>query len=238
LLNNAREHRGKIDQLWDEALASARETISQWSSLIREKALHAFDELRSEDTLRWNIPPSAEIKKTPYNTDSVLVCAVTVVCLFSKEEPLALSRSGIRYGIYGDLDLSRAIGEPKIEPSLVNDDDKHEFVKWTERDDGRIGRIELAVCIANNQAWLREEGRMPVPEMIVSADSIEYDDYHKNFEYRSRKHKRFGDPMEAFEVFLALVVENAKVPQYDARYVSDGKIHDRGKFELGLLEDC
>jgi hypothetical protein len=73
LLNNAREHRGKIDWLWDEALASSRETISQWSSLIRKKALHAFEELRSEDALRWKILPSAEIKKTSYNTGSVLI---------------------------------------------------------------------------------------------------------------------------------------------------------------------
>ena len=242
LLKATREHRGNIDLLWGEALASAMETVSRWSSLIRDKALQASEELRGEITLKWDTPPSAEANETPSHL--VPVCSVTVVCLFSKE-PLALWRSGIRGGIYGDLDLSRAIGEPEVRETGVGE--KSEFVRWKEPDDGRIGRIELMAHVEHATPHDRERGIAPLPKVVVRATPIRYDDYHQNFEAKYHREKSYSDPAEAFEVFLALVVENAKVPQYDVRLhsgvfrrchgTSQARISDRGKFEMHLLED-
>lgn len=242
LLKSARERRGNIHQLWDEALASARETVFQWSSLIREKALNASEELRAEVTLKWDIPSSADNRETPFHL--IPMCSVTVVCLFSKE-PLALWRHGIRGGRYGNLDLSRAIG--KFEVSSMGMNEKSEFVKWKELDDGRIGRIELIGRIDHAMPDDRERGIAPVPKVIVRATPIRYDDYHLGFEAKYHREKSYKDPVEAFEVFLALVVENAKVPQYDVRQqsadyrqrhgTSRPSISDRGKFEMHLLEE-
>ena len=214
----------------------------QWSSLIRERALHASEELASEVTLKWDIPSSVNTDQTP--THSIPICSVTVVCLFSKE-PLVLWHSGIRGGIYRNLDLSRAIGEPEAQEIGIGE--KSEFVKWKEPDDGCIGRIELLSHIYLAMLQDRERGIAPVPKVIVRATPIRYDDYHQNFEAKYHREKSYSDPVEAFEVFLALVVENAKVPQYDVRQQSvdfrrrDGtsqpRISDRGKFQMHLLED-
>jgi len=242
LLKSAREHRDNIDQLWDEAMASAKDTVAQWSSLVREKALHASEELASEATLKWNISPNANADLTP--THSITICSVTVVCLFSKE-PLVLWHSGIRGGIYGNLDLSRAVGEPEVQRTGIAE--KCEFVKWKEPDDGRIGRIELLSHIDHAMPYDKERGVAPVPTVIVRATPIRYDDYHQNFEAKYHREKSYRDPVEAFEVFLALVVENAKVPQYDVREQSGDftprhgtsrpRISDRSKFEMHLLGD-
>ena len=61
------------------------------------------------------------------------------------------------------------------------------------------------------------------------------------------RQKKFTDPNEAVEVFLSIVIENIKVPQYDVRFIGETyrprhgeprkKIRDRGKFEIGLLKD-
>jgi hypothetical protein len=217
LLNSAREHRGEVDRLWNQALASAIETVNRWSSLIRHKALQISQELRGEVTLKWDIPPNAETNENPSRL--VPVCSVTVVSLFSKE-PLALWRSDIRGGIYGDLDLSRAIGEPEKQEAGIGE--KSEFVRWKERDDGRIGHIELMVHVEHAMPHDRERGIAPLPKVIVRATPIRYDDYHQNFETKYHREKSYRDPEEAFEVFLALVVENAKVPQYDVRQQSGG----------------
>jgi len=242
LLKSAREQRHNIDRLWDEALASAIETISCWSSLIRDKALEASEELRGETTLKWDVPSSAEAKGTPSRL--VPVCSVTMVCLFSKE-PLVLWRSGIRGGNYGDLDLSRAIGEIEVRKTIVSEES--EFVTWKEPDDGRIGRIELMVHVEHSMPHDRERGIAPLPKVVVRATPVRYDDYHQNFKAEYHREKSYSDPTEAFEVFLALVVENTKVPQYDVRWqsadfrrrhgASQPQIFDRGKFEMHLLED-
>lgn len=242
LLKSARESRDNIDRRWDEALASAREKIVQWSSLIRERALHASEELASEVTLKWDIPSSTNIDQIPAHL--IPICSVTVVSLFSKD-PLVLWHSGIRGGIYGTLDLSRAIGEPKVRETGIGE--KSEFVKWKEPDDGRIGRAELLSRIDNAMPYDRERGIAPVPKVIVRATPIRYDDYHQNFEAKYHREKSYADPVEAFEVFLALVVENAKVHQYDIRRqsgnirrrhgTSQPRISDQGKFEMHLLED-
>ena len=243
LLKFAREQRHNIDQLWDEALASAIETVSRWSSLIRNKALEASEELRCETTLKWNIPSNAETRETPSRLVGP-VCSVTVVCLFSKK-PLVLWHSGVRGGAFGDLDLSRAIGE--IDAHKAGVIEEVEFVRWKEPDDGRIGRIDLLVHVehAMRSGW--ERGIAPLPKVVVRATPIRYDDYHQKFEAKYHEEKSYSDPTEAFEVFLALVVENAKVPQYDVRQqrgdfvtrrgTSLPQIFDSAKFEMHLLEN-
>jgi hypothetical protein len=200
------------------------------------------EELGSEGTLIWNVSPNVDDKsKSAY---SIPICAVTVVCLFSVG-PLALSRSGVRGGIYGHLDLSRAIGEPEVRKTPGGGES--EFVKWKELDDGRVGRIELMGCIQHVMPKDKERGTPPVPKIAVRATQIRYDDYDQNFENKYHRDKLYGDPLEAYEVFLALVVENAKVPQYDVRQRSGQfrtrygdqrpRISDRGKFEMAVLEN-
>lgn len=237
LLKSARESHSNINQCWAEVITSARETIAQWSSLIREKALHTSESLASEDTLKWEIPSNTNIYQTPAHL--IPICSVTVVSLFSKE-PLVLWHSGIRGGIYRTLDLSHAIGEPEVREIGVGE--KSEFVKWKEPDDGRIGRLELLSRIDNSMPFDKERGIAPVPKLIVRATPIRYDDYHQNFETKYHREKSFADPAEAFEVFLALIVANIKVPQYDVRKqigeirrrggISQSRISDRGKFDM------
>jgi hypothetical protein len=236
MLKAARKHRGEVDQSWDEALARAKQVISEWFTLIRNRALQAAAELRDEDILQWEISETIEIGRigSQYQT----LCSVLVVSRFSKE-PLALWRSDLRGGIYGDLDLSRAIDKPHFM--------KSGSVRWKELDDGRVGRVTLLGYIDHDSPGSRERGRKPSPRVIVRATPIEYDDYHQNFKERSDREKSFSDPTEAFEVFLAVVVENAKTPQYDVRKQGDSfhtrhgesrtRISDGGKFEMGLLED-
>ena len=242
MLKAARKHRGEVDQLWDEALAGAKQQISDWFTLIRNRALQAATELRDEDILQWEISETIEIGwiGSEYQT----LCSVLVVSRFSKE-PLALWRSGLRGWVYGDLDLSRAIGKPEVRKTVGPE--KYESVKWKELDDGRVGRVTLLGYIERADSDDRERGITPSPRVIVRATRIEYDDYHQNFKERSDREKSFSDPNEAFEVFLAVVVENAKSPQYDVREErgsfttrhgeSRTRISDGGKFEMGLLED-
>ena len=125
--------------------------------------------------------------------------------------------------------------------------EKREFVKWKEPDDGRTGHIDLLCHIDHAMPQDRERGIAPVPKVVVRATPIRYDDYHQNFKAEYHRKKSYGDPVEAFEVFLALVVENAKVPQYDVRQrsgdfrrrhgTSQPRISDRGRLDMHLLED-
>jgi len=244
LLKVARDIHAASDWCWDDDLDSARETISEWSLLIREKALQASEELQTESTLKWDIPASAGNEVISVHS-APPICSVTVFCLFSNE-PLALWRRGIRGGRHGALDLSLAIGEPKVRTAHGDD---FEFVEWKELDDGRIGRIELIPRIDHAMTWDKEGEIPPVPKMMVRATQIEYDDYRQDFKDEYHTEKTYSDPMEAFEVFLVLIVQNAKVPQYDVRkqredgYFRRGRtreqprISDRGKFEMRLLED-
>ncbi len=235
MLKAARKHRGEVDQLWDEALDRAEQQISDWFTLIRNMALQAAAELRDEDILKWDIPEKIELAwiGSQYQT----FCSVLVVSRFSKE-PLALSRSGIQGGTYGDLDLSRAIDKPHFM--------KSGSVRWKELDDGRVGRVTLLGYIDHDSPGSRKRGITPSPRVIMRATPIEYKDSRQNFEDKYDREKSFSDPTEAFEVFLAVVVENAKTPQYDVREQrtaqnhygeSRTRISDRGKFEMGLLED-
>lgn len=242
MLKSAREQRNAVDQSWEEALANATQVIKGWSVEIRDKVSAAAAELADEKSLTWEISDycTADQERSSYST----LCSVTVLSHFTKE-PLELWRSGIRGGIYGDLDLSRAIGEPELSSTGV--DEKSQFVKWKELDDGRVGRISLMAHLENTLPLHKERGESPVPGLVVRATPIRYDDYHQNFEEKYHKEKSFNDPNEAGEVFLSLVVENIKVTQHDVRELSGTyrkrygesrqEIYDRGNFEVGLLED-
>ncbi len=248
MLKAARKHRGEVDQLWDEALAGAKQQISEWFTVIRNRALQAAAELRDEDILQWEIPETLDMDRI--ESQYLTLCSVLVVSRFSKE-PLALWRSGLRGGIYGDLDLSRAIDKPHFMKSALGEKgEKIQSVRWKELDDGRVGRVTLLGDIDHDSPGSRERGRKPSPKVIVRATPIRYDDYHQNFKEQYDREKSFSDPNEAFEVFLAVVVENAKSPQYDVREERDSfttrvtrhgesqtRISDGGKCEMGLLED-
>ena len=86
--------------------------MSDWLTSIRDKALQAAAELKDEKTMKWEIPEFIDPNETI--TRFMTVCTVTFFCLFSKK-PIELRTSGVRGGIYGTLDLSRAIGTPEVE---------------------------------------------------------------------------------------------------------------------------
>jgi hypothetical protein len=242
MLKLAREQRNEVDQSWDKVLANATDVIIRWSAEIREKVSVAAAELSSEKTLRWEISGYSEVNQD--RSHYATVCSVTVCSHFIKK-PLELWRSGIQGGIYGDLDLSRAIDEPEFKSTGV--DEKSQFVKWKELDDGRIGRISLMAHLENAAPFNKERGELAVPKLIVRATPIRYDNYHQDFEEKYHSEKSFTDPNEAVEVFLSIVIDNIKVPQHDVRELrgtyrnrfgeSRKKILDVGKFEIGLLED-
>ena len=238
MLSSARARRNEDNRLRGQALASARTTISELSSLIREKLLQIKADLKNESTLKWEIPDREE----PHEIGSheITMFSVTVMSLFSKE-PLALWRHGIRDGIWGKLDLSRAIGEPEVSP--IGNDVDGEFVRWKELDDGQVGRIDLIPSVKKD----RENDVTTLPRIIVRTTPIQYDSYHNDFREGFKREKSYDDPAEAFEVFLALLIENVKERQYDVRKrgetfrsrrgKSQTKIVDHGKFETQLLED-
>ena len=242
LLTLAREQRNAVDRTWDDALSNATAIARGWAALIKERVSQAAVELASEKNLIWEASNYSESDQD--YSQGLSLCSVMVLSYITKE-PLELWRSGIEGGIYGDLDLSRAIGEPERRSTGV--DKESQFVKWKELDDGRVGRLSVVVRIENTHPFHKERGELPTPKLIVRASPIRYDDYHQDFEEKYHKQKSFTDPDEAFEIFLSLVVENIKVPQHDVRefsgtYVkryceSRQKIYDHGKFEYGLLED-
>ena len=246
LLISARDKHGEINRRWDEALASAEQTISHWSSMIQEKVMLAAIDLQAEKTLKWSIP--ANIELTQIVSRNALLddkrrwglawkCSVTVTSIFSKD-PLVLWRSGIRGGIYGSLDLSRAIGQPDVRTVHPEIDKDSQFVKWQELDDGRVGHIELVAHVEDTMPDYGERSIKPLPRITVRATAIQYDNCRYDFVVYNQCEKSYGDPEEALEVFLSLVVENAKVPQYDVRVrQQSGEFDDRGKLEMHLLED-
>jgi hypothetical protein len=242
LLKLARKERNSVDRSWEDALSNATAIVKGWSAHINEKISQAALELVAEKNLLWEIGEFSESKRD--HSHDCALCSVMVLSGFTKK-PLELWRSGIEGGKYGHLDLSRAIGEPQKSSTGV--DNESQFVKWKEYDDGRVGKISVVVRIENTQPYYKERGESPIPKIIIRATPIKYDNYHQNFKEKYHWEKSFTDPDEALEVFLALVVENIKVPQHDVREFSGTykkhygesrpKIYDRGKFELGLLED-
>lgn len=103
-------------------------------------------------------------------------------------------------------------------------------------DDGRIGRIELVTSVEHAMPDDRERGIRPLPRIEVCAVRLAYDNYYGHIKNTDRHATSYNDPAEAFEVFLELVVENAKVAQYDVRQRDRHiGILDRGKIEMGGL---
>jgi len=243
MLKATRDKQNKLEESYDNQLKSAVSKISEWATLIQNKVHQVSNELKDENILQWDIPN--EIDTEDIGSRFVTICSVTILSQFTKER-LALWHSGIRGGIYGQLDLSAAIGKPVIERSSLTDKET-EFVKWKELDDGRVGKLSILAHIENAFQNSRERGDTPIPKVIVSATPIRYDDYHQKFEEKYNRRKEYNDPLEAYEVFLSLVVENTKTPQYDVRRQNgtinkrygdpQPKIRDSSKFEMGLLEE-
>ena len=241
LLQYARDQGNAADRSWEDALSNAAAIGKDWSARIQEKALQASLELANEKNLIWAISEYAESNQKHFR--NLCPCSVIVLSRFTKE-PLELWRRGIEGGAFGHLDLSRAVGEPERGTRVG---EGMRYVKWKERDDGRVGRISVIVRIENALPHHKESGELPIPSLIIRATPIRYDDYHQDFEEGHHRETSSTDPDEALKVFLSLVVENIKVPQHDVRE-SGGtrknrhgglrqKIYDRGKFEFGWLED-
>lgn len=228
------------EKLWKAALGEAARTIESWFKLITAKATEAKQNLYEEHSLYWNIPDKFE-GETKYGRYQPF-CSVTLHAQF-REKPTVLILSGIRGGIYGDLDLSKAISDPEI----WHKDKDAEFVRWQEEDDGRVGKIEISPVIENSHAFDKEQDRTPTPKVSVRATPIRYDDYHQHYEEKYSKEKIFSDPEEAFEVFMAVIISNIAKPQFDIRKESGTRrsrhgaerksIIDRGEFHLVDLED-
>jgi len=245
MLKASRENQIKVEKSYDEQFNNAVSKISDWANLIRDKILQVVAELKDEDILKWDIPNKIDINGI--GSRSIPICSVTILSHFNKR-PLSLWVSGIRGGIYGSLNLSTAIGKPTVSSASLTDKEV-ESAKWKKvLDDGRVGRLSILVHIENalsNNS--RARGTSPIPKVIVSATQIRYDDYNQNIKDDCSRRKEYNDPLEAFEVFLSLVVENVKSPQHDVRVLngtlreSSGeaqpKIIDIGNFEMGLLSD-
>ena len=225
-----------------KALAVARRIAESSSAQIIKRANDAARELANEDLLRWEIAKSETFANPRYPVNTI--CSVLVLSRFSKS-PLGLMHSGIRGGIHGDLDLSKAIEPAEVWHKAGNS----EFLRWKERDDGRVGRISLSVAIAIRNAHdsSRESVAIPFVQYTVRATPITYDDYHQHFEEKYHKERHFKDATEAFEVFIALVIENVAKPLQDVRreggYARSRhgqkrlRIDDRGTLLVSGLEE-
>ena len=219
-MKSAREKSCNIHQRWDEALAPAIETVNRWSLLLREKAVEAFEQLRGEKTLDWEIPSIAEA--TGIDSGRVTMCSVTVVGVLSKE-PSAQRGRGVRAGLYGDFDLSRAIDEVDGYGGAGDDGISEEsgLVNWKELEDGRIGRVELEIYVANASQGDRKRGILPLPKVVIRTTSVRYDDHEQELEENNYRQKSYNDPAEAFNAFLALIRELAVLNQSDMQLLED-----------------
>lgn len=239
-LEEIRKNNQSKEEVWNSELNEAREAIKKWFGFLINRSIEAKQNLKNEPSLFWVIPSkfNSEDKYGRFQP----YCSVTLRAQF-KEKPAILTLSGVRGGLYGDIDLSRSISEPDI---WHKDEDK-EFIRWKENDDGRFGKIEISPIIENSSTYDMEQGRSPKPKISVCAARIEYDDYHQHYEDKYRREKIFSDPEEAFEVFTAAVISNIAEQQFDIRKESDTyrtkygeertKIKDYGKFILDVLDD-
>ena len=237
-LEEIRKRNISKDEAWDMALKRSRETLEDWAKIIKIKAFQAKEKLVEESTLHWAISDDLIIKNEFCQYQPF--CTVSVYAQF-KEAPIALTLIGTR-GPFSDLDLSRAIAEPKIVGKLLNE--AGELVQWRENDDGRLGEISISTQI--QESYHKENYLMPVPMILVSAAQIHYDDYHQKYKDQFLETKGFSSPEEAFEVFLEVVISNIVKTQYDirksggtrsSRHGADRiRIVDSGKFQLEELK--
>jgi hypothetical protein len=230
LLAVARNGKTNQDAAWHQALEAAREDAKNRGTQLIDKAREAKRQLEGEDLLQWEIAQSVSFDRQDERVRPI--CSVLILSRFSKE-PIALLRPGIRGGTYGEVDLSKAIGQPEVwlRSGQV------EYLRWKEPDDGRVGRIALSVELENSSGSDRDRGAIPFAWFKVRATPIRYDDRHHLFEEKDHKTRPFKDPNESFEVFLSLVIENVATPQVDVRQRRGGSIYDVGKVLASGLED-
>ena len=96
-----------------------------------------------------------------------------------------------------------------------------------------IGRVDLWVGVVNDAPYHRERGIRPLASISVSAVRISYDGYKQQFKEGGQS-ANFPSPDEAFQAFLALVLKNMSVPQYDVRK-KNGTFERRGRKERQQL---
>jgi len=208
LFKSAHDQPYNITQRKDDALASAIETVDRWSSLLRNKALEACEELQGQGVLKWDIPSIADAI-TPHSR-RVTVCSVTVVGLVSNQSRVFRHR-GILGGSDRDLGLLHSNGEIDARKNAgeAGAGRQSEFVSWRNPHDGRIGRLELETYVANASQGDQKRGAAPLAKVVVRATSVRGDDPHQELHENCYQQKSYSDPTEAFEAFLALAVERA-----------------------------
>lgn len=216
----------------DEAVTKAHTNLETCFALINERVKAIRDELIHLENLSWNIP--SEFKEIGPGNWHGLMCSVQFHSNFSGEPPI-LKVKGLRGGIYGEPDLSRATDQPTEKYPSFNKDKDFEFIEWKELDDGRYGRVEINGRVSKSGPGSDEARAEPV--FSVRAISIKYDDYHESWKEHAWE-KGFSSPQEALDVFEELIVANASQPAIDVRTVGDEvktrrghnftKITDRG----------
>jgi|GEM_PF-2940147 len=223
-------------ELWDTVLTNEKITLIKWADIIRARFQEARSILSQEDILKWEAFDNTNVNHTSGKYTNLF--SVTVLSRFTKP-PLELSLSGYRGESYGPLDLSQATGEPEIwrhRNPLV------QYLKWKEVDDGRIGQITIMMGIKNSDQASKESNIIPSSVIVIRANAIKYS---QNFEEKDIIERKFHDPEESFEIFLALIVANCAKPQYDVRtqigetILRSGrrikKVLDMGIFDCSIL---
>jgi len=228
-LRAARAQQKAREAAWEAALRDSKVTAKKWSEEIRDRAKRAARELSDVDIAQWDISECFETEKKP-----VPLCKVTVYAKF-RSQPVLLDFRGLSGKRYGSLDLSHAVGEPKVTGVISGSS----FVEWQEPDDGRVGEVLITIHV--DHMGPQHPERVPIPKLCVQANRLRYDDYKCSFKAYSAE-RNYSDPYEAFEVFLDTVVANVRDVQYDIRsetgtYKGRRKIRDASKFKMGALKN-
>jgi len=218
LFKSAHDQPYNITQRKDDALASAIETVDRWSSLLRNKALEAREELQGQQVLGWAIPSAAD-GTTPQSL-RVRVCSVTVVGVVSHVAQV-LGHRGIPGGRYRNLEQLHSIAEINARKNATEAGVgmKNKFVNSRHPHDGCSVRIDLEIYVANAS---RDEGTLdktPFPKVVVRTTSVGGDDHRQEFEENRHTQKSYGDPTEAFDAFLMLAIESAILINLDSYLV-------------------
>ncbi len=235
-IEKAKQERAKAKGNLDKAVTEAQSKLERSFVLIRERVTTIRDELVAFEYLTWEIASDFEEARDAKPPGTI--CSVMFRSKFSGDPPI-LKISGLKGGIYGEPDLSRAIEEPKECSSSIAKKEDWKFVEWKEVDDGRYGRIEVYGDVIASEPHL---GTGQVRLVFgVRAVAIKYDDYHNNWDEHARS-KIFPSPEEALEAFEELIVGHASQPTVDVRTVGDQittrrgrtfrKIYDQGHFFL------
>lgn len=238
-----REAHSNKDHAWDQALEDAEAKFDDVIEIVRTRALKLQKELEHEELLRCDIPDRIELSDARSNRPRL--CTFSIYSRI-ESKPIVLRRSGLRGGIYGDLDLTRAIPESvQARQELFAEERDFEFVDWKEPDDGRLGYVSVFVELFNSSEHAKKENLGPSVTVNVNGARWRYDDHDQNFK-EGGPGKLFTDPEEAMDVVTEIILKNLAVPQADVRTVSGvhkprhgrsrRKIRDWGKFDLDALE--